>query len=360
MLMFRERNQTVIGLIATVFLAAGCSAEQSADMAADMAADTAVDTAVETAAVPGGHRGVLKGVVTDSSGQPLAGAFVKLENAERHLTFMVISQDEGRYTAGKLPAGNYVVQGFGNDFESAWSGPLGVSNEGAAQMDLTLTVERAADLPAAWPRRVPEHQASAEFLPEGPGKDIITTRCVGCHADSQVVRNRYDAENWQRAIDEMRGYMRDGGVPDLSDEEVAVLMDYLTTNLPPLAAPDPNSRLPRTLMQSEARNYRVVHYNIENEGAEAHDVAVDPWGVGWANQRTGGKISRFDPVTYEYSEIAPPLYTAERARPGNLQISRDGIMWLPDPFETRWLSYDIAAGEWIDWPFPADQIRGQV
>ena len=354
--MFRNERQTVIGLIATALLAAGCSAEPMADAAAG----TSVDTGVETAAAAEGHSGVLEGVVTDSSGQPVAGAFVKLENAERRLTFMFISQDEGRYTADMLPAGNYIVQAVGNDFQSAWSAPVDLSEYGTAQMDLALTVRRVADLPAAWPRRGAEHLASASNFPEGREKDIVMTRCTSCHSETSVFSRRYTRESWESSIAEMREEMVGVDLPDLTEDDVAVLIDYLTTNLPAMAAPDPNSRLPRTLMQGEAMNYRVVQYNVENEGAENHDVAVDPWGVGWANQRTGGKISRFDPVTYEYREIGPPLYTAERARPGNLQISRDGIMWVPDPFETRWLSYDIAADEWTDWPFPTDQIRGPV
>lgn len=36
--------------------------------------------------------GSLQGVVKSSSGDPVSGAFVKLKNAERRLTFMVISQ----------------------------------------------------------------------------------------------------------------------------------------------------------------------------------------------------------------------------------------------------------------------------
>jgi len=57
--------------------------------------------------------GSLQGVVKSSSGDPVSGAFVKLKNAEKRLTFMVISQAEGRYTASNLPAGQYVVQGGG-------------------------------------------------------------------------------------------------------------------------------------------------------------------------------------------------------------------------------------------------------
>jgi len=336
-MMFRP---TVIGLITAVLLAYGCS--------------------MSPADSTGGYSGVVEGVVKDSSGQPLSGAFVKLKNAERRLTFMVISQDRGRYTAKKLPAGAYILQGVGNGFQSEWSDPVEVTERGTGQLDLSLTDPQALMLPAAWPRRLPAEQATVEFLPEGAGKEIISTHCGSCHASSLVVlRSRYDRDAWQTTIDQMREYMRGGGLRDLSNEEAGVLMDYVATHFTALPTPDPNSRLPRTLMQGEATNYRVVQYELENTTANTHDVAVDPYGIGWANQLVGGKVSRFDPETLEYSEISPPLTTAERARPGNLQISDEGVIWLPDPNETRWLSYDIKAAEWTSWDFPST-IRGSA
>jgi len=50
--------------------------------------------------------GILHGVVKDAAGAPVAGAFVKLNNSERRLTFMVISQAQGRYSVNNLPNGN--------------------------------------------------------------------------------------------------------------------------------------------------------------------------------------------------------------------------------------------------------------
>ena len=47
----------------------------------------------------GGRTRLLRGIVSDASGKPVAGAFVKLKNDERRLTFMVISQDDGRFDA---------------------------------------------------------------------------------------------------------------------------------------------------------------------------------------------------------------------------------------------------------------------
>jgi len=345
-----KKNQALIGLVA-VLLASGWSETpvRSASAEAPSVSTQSTD----------GYGGTVQGVVTDSSGRPVAGAFVKLRNPRRRLTIMVVSKDEGRYTVQKLLPGSWVVQGVGGEFQSAWSAPVDVPPQGTARADVSLTDRRAPMLAAAWPRRIPEEQATMASLPEGRGKEIIQARCVSCHEGTRIAANRVDRASWRTTVEEMRADMKNANLPDLTDQDAATLIDYLATNLQALPAPDPNSRLPRTLMAGQARNYRVVQYELENEGAETHDVAVDPFGVGWANQRLGGKISRFDPETYEYSEISPPMTTASKARPGNLQISADGIMWLPDPNEKRWLSYDIKAGQWTTWPFPST-VRGQA
>ena len=304
-------------------------------------------------------RGVVEGVVKNSSGQPVAGAFVKLKNAERRLTFMVISQAQGRYTADQLPPGKYTAQGVGNGLQSEWSAPVDVAAGKTAKLDLSLAAQQAPALRAAWPGMIPEEDAASMSFPEGEGKQLVSARCVACHAASQVTRARADRETWQRTLSAMQDHMKAANIPELNDEESKVVMNYLVTNFPPLPKADPNSRLPRTLMQGEATKYKVVQYELENTKAETHDVAVDPEGVGWSNQRTGGKLSRFDPETLEYSEVSPPLTKAERARMGNLQISSSGVVWLPDgSAERRWLSYEIKAGKWTSYDFPATMRGG--
>src|ERR1700686_178721 len=69
--------------------------------------------AMAAAAQAADDRGIVQGVVNNAAGQPVAGAMVKLVNADRHLTFMVVSQDQGRFQASDLPPGPYTVQGIG-------------------------------------------------------------------------------------------------------------------------------------------------------------------------------------------------------------------------------------------------------
>src|SRR6185295_14847719 len=80
--------------------------------------------------------GIVQGVVKNSSGAPVSGAFVKLKNDQRRLTFMVISQAQGRYAAKNLPSGKYVVQGVGGGFQSGWSTPADVADGKSATVDV--------------------------------------------------------------------------------------------------------------------------------------------------------------------------------------------------------------------------------
>jgi hypothetical protein len=58
--------------------------------------------------------GSIRGTVTGASGGPVAGAFVRPVSPQTRFTFLVISQDGGRYDDAKdLPVGTYVVQGIG-------------------------------------------------------------------------------------------------------------------------------------------------------------------------------------------------------------------------------------------------------
>src|ERR1700692_3067551 len=92
MLSHRSR---ILAVIAAVVLFAGVHSGRAADFA-----------------------GSVQGVVKSATGEALPGAYVKLFNPERRLTFMVVSQAQGRYTISNLPPGDYTVQGIGNGFQS--------------------------------------------------------------------------------------------------------------------------------------------------------------------------------------------------------------------------------------------------
>ncbi len=314
------------------------------------------------------NAGSLQGVVKNSSGAPVSGALVKLKNAERRLMFMVITQAQGRYTASNLPAGKYVVQGIGGDYQSELSAPVEVAAGRPATVDLSLTAMRAPQLAGAWPGRLPgQRGGEAEAargaslsMPEGEGKKIVETKCgVGCHDAQRVVRARYDRGRWEEVIRNMRLYAQGSTLAkDLTDQEAKVVLDYMATNFGPREGrsrpkPDPNSRLPRTLLQGEATKYIAVEYELPIPDAEPHEVTVDADGNGWVSQRRGGHLGRLDPKTLIYADIAPPPALSKHLRLNAIRIGPNNKLWLVDGGPNRrWLSYDTRAREFSVFELP--------
>jgi streptogramin lyase len=311
--------------------------------------------AMAVAAQAADDRGVVQGVVNNAAGQPVAGAMVKLTNADRHLTFMVVSQDQGRFQANDLPPGQYTVQGIGAGFESNKSAPVAVEGGKNAKVDLALANKQGGMLPPSWPQRLPEEQIKGVSLalPAGNGKDIVEARCTTCHDTQRIVVKRTTLPEWEHIIDRMRGQMAIQGVPDISSQEAATVANYLTTAFKPEVAYDPNSRLPRDLLTGKATKYRAVTYDLVNHYAEPHDVASDPLGNAWVAERAG-KLGRFDPKSYEFVEVAPPPGPAapNRQRLGNPQIDSKGILWVADGPNGRWLSYDTKYDKFASFQWP--------
>src|SRR5206468_12787239 len=82
----------------------------------------------------------ISGVVKSSAVEPVAGALVKVSSQDLGLTFMVVSQQQGRYSTPTLLPGKYVVQAFGGISQSNLSSPVEVSTTPQGTMDLTLNV----------------------------------------------------------------------------------------------------------------------------------------------------------------------------------------------------------------------------
>ena len=299
--------------------------------------------------------GSLMGVVTDAAGAPLAGAFVQMKNAERRLNFMVITQEQGKYTNDRLPVGKYIVQAIGGEKQSAPSAAVDVASSKPASVNLSLTVPRAPALPPAWPGREPgERGAEAEagsgggpVLADGQGKAVVEAKCQSCHDTQRIVRSRGDQARWQQVLRSMNLYAQGSTLAQpLTDDEEKVVLAYLSTNYAPVPGsakpkPDPFSRLPRTLLPPAARNYMVVEYELPNVRAQPHEVAVDDAGNGWVTQRVGGRVGRLDLKKLTYQEFVPPESRSTVVRLNAIRRGNNGEFWMVDGGPNRrWLSFD--------------------
>jgi virginiamycin B lyase len=311
--------------------------------------------------------GSLQGVVKDSQGAPVSGAFVKIKNSERRLTIMVVSQPQGRFSISALPAGQYVAQAIGGDFQSELSAPMEVSGSKPTVIDLALTKARAPQLPGAWPGRLPGEQvgeggegsASRSALPEGEGKSIVEAKCISCHDTQRITRVQANRERWQTIVQNMRVYAQGSTTAKpLTDDETRTVLDYVMANFSGAGgsgrpAPDPNSRLPRALITGEAAKYLAVEYELPNNKAEPHEITVDLDGNAWVTQRVGGKLGRLDGKNLTYSEIAPPAGPSPTNRLNAITRAPDGKLWFIDGGPNRrWLSLDPKNNEFALYELP--------
>src|SRR3981189_403262 len=179
------------------------------------------------------ERGSVQGVINDASGQPVTGAFVKLKNADRRLTFMGVSQARGQFEAKDLPAGTYSVQGVGAGYESNWFTNVNVVAGDSAKVGLALTNKQGAMLTPAWPKRLPQDQVAkvskdAKDLPDGEGKALVAERGTTCHDVQRIAVKRSPRADWEHTIGRMRGLMATMNIPDLTDAQNTTILNYVS------------------------------------------------------------------------------------------------------------------------------------
>jgi virginiamycin B lyase len=315
--------------------------------------------------------GSVQGVVNSASGQALAGAYVKLINPERRLTFMVVSQAQGRYTMNNLPAGDYTVQGIGGGFQSKPM-PVTLTEGKPATADVSLTDQQGDVVPNGWirrPGRVAGNELDNELpppnLPEGEGKAIVEAKCSQCHFLHRLTQMRWTRDNWEQKIAWMRERIHERpGAMDLTDQEQKTVVDYLAknfSNTTPKA--DPNGRLSRTLLQGAAARYIAVDFAVPNSDAALHDITVDRRGVAWVNELNEYKLGRFDPTTYEFTDITPPPGPRKVGILNHMGPPTRGAedsIWIAEVgANRRWLQFDPKYQEFTTYPAAAD-FKGQI
>jgi streptogramin lyase len=309
------------------------------------------------------NRNVISGLVKNASAEPVDGALVRVRSAEMGLTFMVVSQAQGRYSTPNLPPGKYTVEGIGGGYQSNPAGPVEVSSGRQAKMDLVLSVARKATPPR---KRMTQADYEAT-MPEGPAKKLITTKCVLCHdlegVDTRTLRILGSRQEWEEDMGLHKYYM--GNRPErLSDDEVNVIVDYMAKNFS-LDAPrapraprreegrsDPNSHLPGTLLKGAVAKYVVMEFNLPR-GASPHDISVDSQGIAWTSEHGSGLISRYDAKAFSYTQFPPPAGEFP-SRPSGSAVDPQGIVWNVDNGKNaRLIAYNPKTGEFKTYDMPA-------
>jgi streptogramin lyase len=202
-------------------------------------------------------------------------------------------------------------------------------------------------------------------LPEGEGKAIVEAKCGQCHFLYRLTQMRWTRNNWEQKIAWMRERIHERqGAVDLTEQEQKTVVDYLAANFSDTTPKaDPNGRLSRTLLQGAAARYIAVDYAVPNPDAALHDVAVDAQGIAWVNELNAYKLGRFDPKTYEFTEITPPPGPRKVGILNHMGPPTRGVgdsIWMAEiGANRRWLQFDTKYQEFTAFEAPAE-FRGQM
>ena len=326
------------------------------------------------------------GVVKNAAGQPVAGAYIKVKNQDLGLTFLVVSQDKGRYSTPNLLAGKYTVQGFGGGYQSELSVPIEVSNGQPGKMDLVLST--AQKISPRGRRRTTEDYAG--LMPDGDGKPIVMTHCTFCHSVERIVPARSGKDVWQKTVGRMNAYL--AGRPDLQKEhsvgpipenQIGTVVDYLTKSFGPDTPPlpeekifsGPNDNLPVTF--AKGTESKFVAMELDRRGIfNVYDVNLDSQGTVWVSgrqspQRTVGNVGnrremdriigqnatgalgRFDPQTMSIISIPLPPDKPSSVL-GAIAVDPQDNVWISDRDNksTHWYEYKPKANEFQTFEIP--------
>src|SRR5215469_14091875 len=317
------------------------------------------------------NNGVVRGVVKDSSAQPLAGAYVKAYNAEKELTFMVVSQAGGRFSFKNLPPGKYMVQGIGGNSQSP-EVPVTVGAKDA-EANVSLTEARAPQLPNSWPFRDRNVNGNEEWdhkpgmqMVAGPGKDVLEAKCEQCHNTTRIALLPQSRAKWAMTVATMRSYIDAGHLSQLTDQEAEQVTNYLGehySGLPGSAneLKPVNDRLPRTLAKGLDTKYFAMDMRLpEDPNRDPHDLTIDSKGNAWMADRLGCCIVKLDAATYKVTTFTPPAAAHTSRLGGAIQRNDDAtLIWVQDNANRRWLSLDTRSGKFTSYPIP-DSITGPV
>jgi virginiamycin B lyase len=152
----------------------------------------------------------------------------------------------------------------------------------------------------------------AQDFPEGPGKQIVTAVCGGCH-DINRIRIGYTPEGWRTVIRMMQNV--ETPVPA---DQWATVAEYLTKNFP-------ERQRPAAVVVPGSVKAVIKMWPVPTPGSRPHDPLATRDGAIWWTGQLANTLGRLDPRTGQTKE-----YTLKAARTGphGLKEDKEGNIWF--------------------------------
>lgn len=293
-----------------------------------LAGKTAVLAALLSCLASLAYGATISGTVKGPDGKLFKGAFVEAQNLDSRITVNVLSGPDGRYRVENLPEGQYQlkVRAVGYRFEPRTGIELSADQNASYDIALEKGIVHWSDISI---------YQGAQILPEGRGKDLLTTRCFSCHGfQTRMAAQVRDEAGWRDRVNYMRttfGYL----IGPFNEQNADDVTAYLTKYFGP-DSPLPHS--PAEMPQYEAVKQapfgddamKIVYVSYELPGFNRFPGSARPLRDGnvWIWQYRGHWFSKLDPKTGQFTEYTIP--GVDQASNHAVVISPDGMIWFSE------------------------------
>src|ERR1700690_2088105 len=163
----------------------------------------------------------IRGVVKGPDGMPFENGFIQVQNAHTKMTFIALSNFQGRYSIETIPAGQYWLKiravGYRGDDQNGVN--LTANQNVSFDFVLHQDTVRWSDLSIDQAR---------VLLPAGTGKDLLFRDCFACHGfQTRMAAVSRDLDGWKDRVQYMREAMHFSldFVTDQDANEIATYLD---------------------------------------------------------------------------------------------------------------------------------------
>ena len=313
----------------------------------------------------------LAGRVTSQEEGPMEGVLVSAKRAGSTITLTVVSDARGQYSfpQSRLEPGEYSVRIRAVGYEVDNPGPVEVTPEKAAQLDLKL--HKARDLS--------RQLSNGEWLISMPGtveQKQVFLNCTSCHTMERIVRSQHDAGEFVQVLRRMTTYAQGsmpthpqvrpsglagngdgegpmGGGPPPPSAVVQKRAEYMASvNLsgssqweyPLKTDPRPKGKATRVI---------ITEYDLPRPEAMPHDAVVDAQGLVWYSDFGSQFVGKLDPKSGKVVEYPVPLMDPKEPRGAlDLEIDPSGYVWLGTMYQGVIARFDPKTQEFKNWKIP--------
>jgi virginiamycin B lyase len=309
---------------------------------------------------PTAFAATITGSVTGPDGKPFMGAFVVAQNTQNKMTVNVLSDAQGRYHIGKLPAATYMVQISSIGYASDPRPDVKLTDAQKISFDFALkkTPVKWSDLSTYQGRKL---------LPKTKDHDLgfqdnFFVSCMqSCHSfQKRMAAQTGDKEVWRARLQYMRDLVLLTDSRRMSDEQAEDILSYLNTafgdDSPKPKSPEemPEYKSLVRPFSPEAMNIAYVEYDFPAS------LGMGPWsafegkdGMIWSPYfGRGNQVVRLNPKTGEFKGFSLPF--TRMAGIHSAWPAKDGTVWFSEVSLGRLGHLDPATGKMTEYQNPPE------